>query len=92
MILEKIKSETRNKSVEKLEYQNKLRLEKIKIRDRLKSYTVSVGKYDLEALGKSALYKEIEISKYEKIPVVSCEYGKLGFIRRKENYTYDNFL
>lgn len=94
IILDKIKSETTNKGVEKLEYKNKLRLEKIKIRDILKSYTVSVGKYDLEVLGKSALYKEIEISKYEKIPVVNCEYGNLGFIRSKskENDICDNFL
>ena len=92
IILQEMKSETINKGVEKLEYENKLRLEKIKIRDMLKSYTVSVGKYDLETLGRSALYKEIEISKYEKIPVVSCEYGKLGFMRSKENNIYDNFL
>lgn len=83
-----------NDCIDKLKYKDISKLEKIKIRDMLKGYTVSVGKYDLEALGKSALYKEIEISEYEKIPVVNCEYGNLGFIRskEKENDIYDNFL
>ncbi|MBS6005974.1 MAG: CRISPR-associated helicase Cas3' [Clostridium baratii] len=83
-----------NECIDKLKDINIIKLERIKIRDTLKSFTVSVGKYDLEVLGKSALYKEIEISEYEKIPVIKCEYGELGFIRNKveDNNIYDNFL
>lgn len=83
-----------NDILDKLKDKNIETLEKIKLKDTIKSFTVSVGNYDLEVLGKTALFKELEISEYEKIPVVNCEYSDLGFMRSKgkENDIYDNFL
>lgn len=65
---------------------------KITLINKIKKYTVSVGKFDIESLGRSNLYKELEISKFEKIPVIECEYGEMGFLRTKKEEVFDNFI
>lgn len=69
-------------------------IEKVNLLDSIKNFTVSVGKYDIDNLGKSSVYKELEISKYEKINVIDCEYGELGFVRNKgkKEENFDNFI
>lgn len=69
-------------------------IEKVNLIDSIKNFTVSVGKYDIENLGKSSVYKELEISKYNKINVMDCEYGEIGFIRNKgkKEENFDNFI
>ncbi|MGL4760830.1 MAG: CRISPR-associated helicase Cas3' [Sarcina sp.] len=78
--------------VEKLGSKKIEKLEQVSLIDEIKKFTVSVGQYDLDYLGKSALKKELEINKFEKIPVVECEYGEMGFIRTKKEEVFDNFL
>lgn len=69
-------------------------IKKINLLDSIKNFTVSVGKYDIDNLGKTSVYKELEISKYEKINVIDCEYGELGFVRNKgkKEENFDNFI
>lgn len=66
-------------------------INKVKNIDEIKSFTVSIGAYDMELL-ENKLVKEIELSSYEKIPVYKCEYGELGFIRKTKEDVYDNFI
>lgn len=66
-------------------------IEKVKNIDEIKSFTVSIGAYDLELL-KNKLIKEIELSEYEKLPVYKCEYGDLGFIRNTKDDICDSFI
>ncbi|HHD2752907.1 TPA: CRISPR-associated helicase Cas3' [Clostridium perfringens] len=66
-------------------------IKKVKNIDEIKSFTVSIGAYDMELL-ENKLVKEIELSSYEKIPVYKCEYGELGFIRKTKEDVYDNFI
>lgn len=45
------------------------------------SYTVDVGYFDVFVKGKSIITGYISISKYQRIPIVKCNYGKRGFER-----------
>lgn len=45
------------------------------------SYAVDVGYFDVFVKGKSIITGYISISKYQKIPIVKCNYGKRGFER-----------
>ena len=59
-----------------------------------------VGLYDIYFKKGNAINKTIELSKYEKIHIVNCQYNELGFIRLNsdsikqldDENMYDNFL
>jgi len=55
--------------------------EKIKLREDIKKYVVSVGQYDIYYGNKSANAKCIQLSKYEFIKVLNCHYDTLGFAK-----------
>ncbi len=80
--------------VNKLKNKDIKPLSKIKLLDKLKQFTVSVGKYDIDKISKSDYYKILEISEYHKIDVIECEYNELGFVRNieKKEEDFDNFL
>lgn len=65
--------------------------EKITAMDNVLSYTVSVGKYDIDF--RNGVYETIKIGKVEVL-VVECEYKKLGFRKKvsKVDDVVDNFL
>lgn len=81
--IEELLNEIKNKDIGQIK--------KVKNIDEIKSFTVSIGDYDLELL-KNKLIKEIELSKYEKLPIYKCEYGDLGFIRSTKEDIYDSFI
>jgi CRISPR-associated endonuclease/helicase Cas3 len=76
----------------------KTKLEKIKLKEEIKKYTVPVGRYDIYFKGIDAVTKKIQLSRNEFINVVDCKYNELGFIRlTRENINvleenFDNFL
>ena len=83
---EKLSKEENNKR------KDELKLKKIKIREELFNFTVSVGIYDLNVV------KEIEWG-YEKLKIVKCKYcKKRGFERipmeknKIKEEVYDNFM
>ncbi|MEG2246850.1 MAG: CRISPR-associated helicase Cas3' [Peptostreptococcaceae bacterium] len=63
--------------------------DKIKLQDKLKKYTVSVhpnhiSKYYRDLKNKLAIeYEKVRVSDYEYIPVIDCEYNKLGYKQKK---------
>ncbi len=68
--------------------------EKISAMDNVLSYTLSVGKYDIDF--KNGVYRKIKVGKVE-VFVVDCEYDKLGFKKliktiNKSDDIVDNFL
>ncbi|HFF8988916.1 TPA: CRISPR-associated helicase Cas3' [Clostridium perfringens] len=67
------------------------KINRIKSIDKIKSFTVSVGQYDIELL-KNKLIMELEVGKYERIPVYKCNYSELGFTRNTKEDVYDNFI
>lgn len=77
---------------------DKMRLEKIKLKEEIRKYTVPVGRYDIYFNGTDAIIKKIQLSKNEFINVVNCQYNKLGFIRLTSKEVkgvvenFDNFL
>ncbi len=90
--MEFIYDETKSKK-ENLDTKDKLYLDKIKAKERIYDYTVSVGIYDLNESTTS-----INIG-YEKIIINKCSYSfEKGFEREKKEYnetaenTYDNFM
>lgn len=76
----------------------KIKLEKIKLKEEIKMYTVPVGIYDIYFNKTNAIIKKIQLSRNEFINVVNCTYNELGFIRltSKEvkdlEENFDNFL
>lgn len=77
---------------------DKIKLDKIKLKEEIKKYTVPVGIYDIYFKGTNAINKKIQLSRHEFINVVNCKYTELGFIRltSKEikglEENFDNFL
>jgi len=77
---------------------DKIKLEKINLKEEIKRYTVPVGIYDIYFKGTNAIIKNIQLSRYEFINIVDCNYNELGFIRltSKEvkglEENFDNFL
>lgn len=75
-----------------------IKLEKIKLKEEIKKYTVPVGIYDIYSNGATTSVKKIQLNKNEFINVVNCKYNDLGFIRltSKEvkglEENFDNFL
>lgn len=90
-------SKTVIKKMDKRE-SDRIKLEKIKLKEEIKKYTVPVGIYDIYFKGTNAIIKNIKLGKYEFISVVNCKYNELGFIRltNKEvkglEENFDNFL
>ncbi|WP_252212811.1 CRISPR-associated helicase Cas3' [Clostridium sp. CMCC3677] len=72
--------------------------EKIKLKEEVKKYTVPVGRYDIEVKGKKLKFKSLQLSKYEFIDIIDCNYNELGFIRltaqevKGLEESFDNFL
>lgn len=67
------------------------KIKRVECIDKVKSFTVSIGQYDMKFL-ESKFIKELEISKFEKIPVYKCNYGELGFLREMKEDIFDNFI
>ena len=64
---------------------NKIKLEKVQLREEIKKYTVPI-RYDIRSIKKAgAFIKGIQLSKNEFIPIVNCQYNELGFIRLIKN-------
>lgn len=69
------------------------KIDKIKLKDKLRDYTVSVRLYDInnydraKQYGKAIYYNRILLSKYKNdyIKVIECEYGDAGYKRIKYN-------
>ncbi|MBU3191740.1 CRISPR-associated helicase Cas3' [Clostridium bowmanii] len=86
-----------NPKLEKEEKQ-KIKLEKINLKEEIKKYTVPVGIYDIYFKGSNAIIKKVQLSRYEFVNVVNCKYNELGFIRltREEvrglEDNFDNFM
>lgn len=76
----------------------KIKLEKIKLKEEIKKYTVPVGIYDIYFNKTNTIIKKIQLSRNEFVNVVNCTYNELGFIRltSKEvkglEENFDNFL
>ncbi len=77
----------------------KIRLEKVRLKEEIKKYTVPVGRFDIYIKGASKiLVKKVQLSRYEYIDVVDCQYNELGFIRLTSEEVkglvdnFDNFL
>ncbi len=65
--------------------------DRIIAKDSILSFVVSVGKYDIDF--RNGIIKEIEIG-YDKIRVVKCKYGKVGFekvVLEDKKEVFDNF-
>lgn len=77
---------------------DKIKLEKIKLKEAIKKFTVPVGIYDIYFKGTNAIFKQVKLSINEFISVVDCQYNELGFSRltSKEGNgieeNFDNFL
>lgn len=67
------------------------KIKRVECIDKVKSFTVSIGQCDMKFL-ESKFIKELEISKFEKIPVYKCNYGELGFLREMKEDIFDNFI
>lgn len=52
------------------------KLEKVKLREEIKKYTLAVGIYDIR---RELIVKDIKISNYESVEVIRCQYDELGF-------------
>jgi len=86
------------KNAKELMKRTKSRLERIELKEKIKKYTVPVGRYDIYIKGTNTTVKKIQLSRNEFISVINCNYNKLGFIRLtsedikglEENF--DNFL
>lgn len=74
------------------------KLDKFKLIEGIRKYTVQVGRYDIYRGKKSAVVKSIKLGKYETINIIDCKYDKLGFRRVTNDEikgiepSYDNFL
>ncbi len=77
---------------------DKIKLEKLKLKEEIKKYTVPVGIYDIYFKGSNAIIKTVQLSRYEFINVVNCKYNELGFSRLTSKEVkglednFDNFL
>ncbi len=69
------------------------KIDKIKLKEKLRDYTVSVRLYDVKnydsakQYGKAIYYNRVLLSKYKNdyIKVIECEYGDVGYKRIKYN-------
>lgn len=61
-----------------------LKLKKVTCLDEIKKFTLSVSQADMNSFGADLLIEEIELSKFESIPIIDCTYNKLGFIKDKK--------
>ncbi len=81
-----------NKTIEENKnIKEKLKIKKIKAREKIKGYTVGVGIYDVNKTGNT-----LDLG-YEKIEVVKCKYSEeFGFERikleSKQDDSFDNFI
>lgn len=67
-------------NIDKLKNKDNSTLEKLKLIDEIKKFTLSISGNDMKKLGEKSIYKNIELSSYQEIPVMDCEYNDLGFI------------
>lgn len=72
-----LKTPTKNLTKEELD---NYKLEKIRLREEIKKYTVPVGRYDIYFKGSDAIIKKVHLGRNEFIYVVNCNYNELGFI------------
>ncbi len=66
----------------------------IKLRQNIESLVVSVSPWDLKAYrkavrdSKTITYNPVKVDNYRVYPVIECEYGELGYV--KKNYKENN--
>lgn len=76
----------------------KVRLDKLELKDQIKKYTVPVGRNDIFFKGESLRVGRVQLSRNEFIDVMNCKYDKLGFIRATSKEikglvdNFDNFM
>lgn len=69
-------------------------LERVKIRDKIKNYTVPVGQFDVFPNNRNVIFEELKLNKKESIYVVRCNYDeKKGFVRpSKDQQFFDSWM
>lgn len=76
----------------------KVRLGKLELKEKIKKYTVPVGRNDIFFKGENLRVSRVQLSRNEFVDVVNCKYDKLGFIRATSTEikglvdNFDNFM